>query len=214
MASVDLERLNRNVEDVRRRIVAACGRAGRDPDGVALVAVTKSLPEECLPAVRQAGLTDVGENRPVEGLRRVGSLEGVRRHMVGHVQTNKVGKTLEWAHVLHSVDRPELVAALVRRGCRIPVYLQVNVSGESTKGGWRPEEIASMSREGLNVAGLMTMAPAGSDARPHFRRLRELAGAYGWEGLSMGMSQDFEAAVEEGATVVRIGTALFEKVLI
>ena len=214
MPSVDLERLKRNVEEVRRRIDAACGRAGRDPAGVTLVAVTKTLPAECIPAVREAGLTDVGENRPVEALRRVGSLEGFRRHMVGHVQTNKVGKTLEWAHVLHSVDRPELVSALVRRRCGIPVYLQVNVSGEATKGGWRPGDVLSAAREGLNVAGLMTMAPAGSDARPHFRRLRELAGTCGLEGLSMGMSQDFEAAVEEGATCVRIGTTLFEQVLI
>ncbi len=211
------ERLRANLKSVRDRIAAACGRAGRDPSGVTLVVVTKSIPAELIPGLAEFGVTDVGENRAAEGLQRVGGLSGIRRHMIGHLQTNKVGKALQWADVLHSVDRPSLAAELSKHNKRIPVFVQVNVSGEASKGGFRPEETGAAvadARRSLDVAGLMTMAPAGADARPHFRRLRELARELGLPGLSMGMTQDFEAAVEEGATLVRIGTAIFDGVLI
>lgn len=177
--------------------------------------VTKYIPAEAIPALAGAGVTDVGENRPVEGLERVGRLTGFRRHMIGHIQTNKLRKVLAWADVLHSVDRPALVAELCRSNTKAPVYVQINVSGEGTKGGFAPgeaEAAVAEARRGLDVVGLMTMAPHGADARPVFRRLRELAGRCGLAGLSMGMTQDFEAAVEEGATTVRIGSAIFEGV--
>jgi uncharacterized pyridoxal phosphate-containing UPF0001 family protein len=135
--------------------------------------------------------------------------------MVGHLQTNKVKKALEWADVLHSVDRRSLITELASHGARLPVYVQVNVSGEATKGGFRPEEAEAAvaeARRTLEVTGLMTMAPEGVDPRPHFRRLRELSGRCGLAGLSMGMTQDFEAAIEEGATCVRLGTAVFDGV--
>ena len=212
---MDADRLRRNVEDVRRRIAEACARAGRDPASVTLVVVTKTAPAEALPLLASAGVADIGENRPVEGLRRIGGLAGFRRHMVGHVQTNKVKKLLQWADVVHSVDRPKLVEELARQEKRPPVYVQVNVSGEAAKGGFRPEEVepaVDAARRSLDVQGLMTMAPEGGDARPVFRRLRELAGRCGLAGLSMGMTQDFEVAVEEGATCVRVGTAVFEGV--
>lgn len=213
---MDLGRLSANLEAVRARIAEACRRAGRDPSAVTLVVVTKTAPVELIPKLSALGVTDVGEHRPVEGLRRVGPLRQFRRHMIGHIQTNKLRKTLEWADVIHSLDRPALIEAMARTEPKRPVYVQVNVSGEPTKGGFRPEEVgdavAAARRAGLEVLGLMTMAPRGGEARSFFRRLRELGIREGLAGLSMGMSEDFEAAVEEGATLVRIGSAVFEGV--
>jgi hypothetical protein len=207
--------LRRNVEEVRARIGAACARAGRAAEDVVLVAVTKSAPVELIPRLLEAGVKDVAENRPIEGGKRIGSLAGVRRHLIGHLQTNKAAKALTWADVIHSVDRPALVEELSRRSPGLPVFLQVNVSGEASKGGFRPEELPGAlraARATLRVEGLMTMAPIEGDPRPHFRALRELAASQGLKGLSMGMSGDFEAAVEEGATHVRVGSRLFEGV--
>lgn len=208
-------RLQENLSGVRRRIEAACSRAGRDPAQVTLVVVTKTIPAGAIPGLASLGIRDIGENRPVEGLERLGKLSSFRRHMIGHLQTNKVGKALGWADVLHSADRPSLLAALSNQSRKIPVFLQVNVSGEASKGGFRPEEVeaaAAEARRSLDIVGLMTMAPLGVPARPFFRRLRELSGRCGLPQLSMGMTPDFEEAVEEGATCVRIGSAIFEGV--
>jgi PLP dependent protein len=213
---------SRSIAEVRQRIAAACRRAARDPSEVQLVAVTKYLPVGELEGLASQGITDVGEHRVLESLeRRTQVRAGYRWHMIGHVQTNKVKKLLEWADVLHSVDRLELAVALekelVKRGRRLPAYVQVNVSGETTKGGFGPADAEAAvleirrSAPHLELLGLMTMAPEGTDARPHFRRLRELAGRCAVPGLSMGMSQDYEAAIEEGATCVRVGTALFSR---
>lgn len=213
----DLVRLRSNLDAVRGRMAAACARAGRDPRSVTLVVVTKSVPRELIPQLSGLGVTDIGENRAVEGLERVGGLSGFRRHMIGHLQTNKAAKALQWADAIHSVDRASLVRELSRHQRKVPVFVQVNVSGEATKGGFPPEETEAAvaeARKALDVVGLMTMAPEGADARPHFRRLRELAARAGLRNLSMGMTQDFEAAVEEGATHVRVGTAIFDGVLI
>ncbi|HXX92608.1 MAG TPA: YggS family pyridoxal phosphate-dependent enzyme [Planctomycetota bacterium] len=214
---MDLDRLRKNLAEVRERIQAACRRAGRDPGQVTLVVVTKSAPPEVIPALAELGVTEMGENRALEGLSRLGSLKGVRRHMIGHLQTNKVRKVLEWADVIHSVDRPSLLAELGRHNTRPPVFVQVNISGEATKGGFPPGLAPQAVREAARtheVLGLMTMAPRGGDPRACFRSLRELSGRCGVGGLSMGMTEDFEAAVEEGATIVRIGSAIFEGVLL
>jgi len=213
----DLGRLRSNVDGVRARIAAACARAGRNPSSVTLVVVTKSIPKELIPRLSDFGVTDIGENRPVEGADRVAGLGGYRRHMIGHLQTNKAAKALQWADLIHSVDRPSLVQELARNQRKVPVFVQVNVSGEASKGGFSPEEAGAAvaeARRTLDVVGLMTMAPEGADARPHFRRLRELAVRSGLEKLSMGMTQDFETAVEEGATHVRVGTAIFDGVIV
>lgn len=213
MSTLDLGRVRANLDDVRRRIDAACRRAGRKSEEITFVVVTKSIPGEQISKLAEAGVTDIGENRAAEAGERLAGARGMRRHMIGHLQTNKTRKALAWADVLHSVDRPSLVEALIAANAAIPCYVQVNVSGEATKGGFRPEDVAAAvaaARKGLRVEGLMTMAPEGEDARPHFRRLRSLAEREGLGGLSMGMSQDFEAAVEEGATLVRIGSAVFE----
>ncbi len=217
--NVRVEILRANLDAVRRRIGEACRRAGRDPGEVTLVVVTKSIPQGLIPALHPLGVQDIGENRPLEGLARVGGLTQFRRHMIGHVQTNKLRKVLEWADVLHSVDRPSLALELARDDKKRPgLFLQVNVSGEASKGGYTPgrvgEVVASARAAGLDVRGLMTMAPEGEDARPVFRRLRELAAESGLRELSMGMTQDFETAVEEGATCVRVGTAIFHRVLL
>jgi pyridoxal phosphate enzyme (YggS family) len=212
---VNLSRLHVNLDNVRRRIAEACGRVRRDPATVTLIVVTKSAPAEILPRLAEFGVTDIGENRPVEALERVGKLTGYRRHMIGHLQTNKVAKALAWAEVIHSVDRDSLAAELRRQQKRVPVFVQINVSGETSKGGYGPaqaEEAVARARQGLDVVGLMTMAPEGVDARPHFRALRDLAARVKLVQLSMGMTQDFEIAVEEGATHVRVGTAVFEGV--
>lgn len=213
----DLDRLRSNLEGVRARIAAACARARRDPAAVTLVVVTKSVPRELIPWLAGLGVTDIGENRAVEGLDRVGSLGGFRRHMIGHLQTNKVVKALAWADTIHSVDRASLVGELAKHQRKVPVFVQVNVSGEASKGGFSPDGVEAAvadARRSLDVVGLMTMAPEGAEARPLFRRLRELASRVGLTQLSMGMTQDFEVAVEEGATHVRVGTAIFNGVLV
>jgi len=214
---MDLERLRANLEGVRRRIDLATRRAGRAEGSVTLIVVTKSAPAAVIARLGELGVGDIGENRAVEGLERVGWLTGFRRHLIGHLQTNKVKKALGWADVLHSVDRPALLEELRRHPRLPPVYIQVNVSGEASKGGYRPEEAKealAQARLFLDVQGLMTMAPEGPGARVHFRKLRDLAQALGLAGLSMGMSGDFEEAVLEGATAVRIGSAIFEGVLL
>jgi len=208
------------LQHVRERFEAACHRAGREPSEIQLVVVTKSAPLSMFPELAALGIRDVGENRVLEALsRRTQTSAPFVWHMVGHVQTNKARKLLEWTDVLHSVDRNELAAELekhlARSNRRLPCYVQVNVSGEATKGGYREQEVDAAVGGLLQLAphlellGLMTMAPEGQDARPHFRRLRELAVRCGLLGLSMGMSQDFEVAIEEGATCIRIGSALF-----
>jgi len=214
---MDLGRLQANLENVRGRIAAACARRGRDSSSVTLMVVTKGAPPECIPPLAGLGVTDIGENRPVEALARVGTLSQFRRHMIGHLQTNKVKKVLDWADAIHSVDRPSLLAELGRHNKRPPVFVQVNVSGEASKGGYGPgdaEGAVLEARRTHEVLGLMTMAPRGGDARACFRSLSSLAVRCGVAGLSMGMTEDFEAAVEEGATIVRIGSAVFEGVLV
>ena len=221
-----------NLASVRRRILTACDRAGRDPGSVTLVAVTKSVGVEAALELARLGVEDFGENRPDELSRKRSAFEAVgvrvRWHMIGHLQTNKLLRALPRIDVLHSLDRTSLAQALTAElsrsaGPRLPVLVQVNVSGEASKGGFGEiglwDALAAVRAVGrLSIRGLMTMAPAAADpesSRPVFRRLRELrdeAHARGYLGgldLSMGMSLDFEIAVEEGATLLRVGSTLF-----
>lgn len=227
-----MEKLTDNLARVRERVRQAAERAGRDPDEVTIVAVTKGVDADVVQAALDAGITDVGENRVQEARSKFPQLQlnpGVRRHMIGHLQTNKVRHALQLFDMFHSLDRPSLAAELSRRAVAqnlvVPVLVQVNVAVEPTKHGVAPDELLDFVREtaelpGLRIEGLMTMAPYAEDpetVRPVFRRLRELSEQVadaGFEGvrmqcLSMGMSNDFEVAVEEGSTLVRIGTALF-----
>jgi pyridoxal phosphate enzyme (YggS family) len=219
-----------NVEQVRQRVAAAARRSGRDPADVTIIAVTKTRTVEEMQQVVAAGITHLGENRVQELKAKYPAFGGdITWHLIGTLQTNKAKAALEMAGLIHSLDRDSLAEELARlaerRGAPCQVLVQVNVSGEASKHGVDPAELPAflrrVSRYGvLQVQGLMTMAPLVADpeaARPYFRRLRQLAEALRQEGLpnvdlkhlSMGMSGDFEVAVEEGATLVRIGTALF-----
>ena len=201
----DLARLQTNAESVRRRVVDACARAGRDPKGVTILPVTKYVGPEIAAALLDLGFADLAENRAIEGGEKASRAGRTATwHFVGHLQTNKVGKALAWCSWIHSVDRRDLAAALERHlivnNRRLPSFVQVNVSGEKTKGGLAPAEVppflawASKECPHLEIRGLMTMAPEEEEperARPVFRTLRELASAAGLRGLSMGMSHDF-----------------------
>ncbi len=221
---MDRERLAANVQLVRERIAAACKRAGRPTGDVTLVAITKYVGPEIIAALSDCGITDCGENRVLEGVERIAKVgPRFRWHFVGHVQTNKVRHAIDRFEVFHSIDRWELASELERQAkqhTRTTVgFVQVNVSGEGTKGGATPDEtpalVGRINREcpSIQIAGLMTMAPHAQSpeaSRPHFRRLREVRDQCGLSGLSMGMTADFEVAIEEGATHVRVGSALFE----
>jgi hypothetical protein len=226
-----LETIARNLTEVRRRIAAAAARAGRDPAAVGLVAVTKDVPLDAVAAAVASGVTDIGENRYQEARSKIAALAGrpVRWHFIGHLQRNKVKYVVECFNIIHSLDSLELAVEIDRRAQatsgagRVPVLVEVNVGGEATKFGVAPEGAVELvlraaALPGLDVQGLMTIAPQAGDpeaARLHFRRLRLLAAAVPGAGgpvlrhLSMGMSDDFEVAVEEGATLVRVGRAIF-----
>ena len=215
--------------DVKSRIAAACARAGRHPEDVEIVAVTKTHGEDVVREAWENGLSIVGENKVQEAAwKKPASVSGPSWHLIGHLQGNKVRPALELFDFIHSVDSVKLAdrinAIADEIGARPHVLLEVNVSGEKSKSGLKPEDVESTIRHilaacpRLTVEGLMTMAPFSEnpeDARPYFRRLRELrdeleaALSVGLPRLSMGMSGDYEVAVEEGATWVRLGTVLF-----
>jgi pyridoxal phosphate enzyme (YggS family) len=210
------------VEDVRRRITSACERSGRAPEEVTLVAVTKGVAPKAIREAVDAGVRHLGENRVQEAEAKQRALGDIDRlvtwHMVGHLQTNKVKLAMGLFAIIHSVDSFHLAEAISKRSsARRPILLEVNVSEEPSKYGFTPDELprqyaAIAQLPALDVRGLMTVAPQTANAenmRPHFRRLREAAERLGLQELSMGMSDDFEVAVEEGATHLRIGRAIF-----
>ncbi|WP_200760100.1 YggS family pyridoxal phosphate-dependent enzyme [Effusibacillus dendaii] len=211
---------------VRERIRTACERVKRSPDEVTLIAVTKYVDVEATRELIEAGLTDLGENRLQQALPKLTLLaDAARWHFIGSLQTNKVKDVLPYFSVIHSLDRLSLAKEIQKQAEKLDIQasclVQVNISGESTKSGLSPNEVRDFLEETIrlpriHVCGLMTMAPAVHDpqeTRPFFRGLRELrdtlkADFPGLEHLSMGMSGDFEVAVEEGATLVRVGSLL------
>lgn len=214
------------VERVRERIAAAAERAGRQAAAARLVAVSKGAPLELMRQALDAGQLDFGENRVPEALAKQGQLgPEVRWHFVGRLQRNKVRPLLDFVGLIHSVDRVELAQEIDRRASGpVEVLVEVNTSGEPHKAGMNPEDLHDLLEDlsgmaGLRVTGLMTMAPRVSspeEARPFFRRLarmrddmQKLFPQMPVHHLSMGMSQDYEIAVEEGATLVRVGEAIF-----
>ena len=231
-ALMNLDILRSNWLHVHERIAEACRRSGREAGSVRLVAVTKRHPVEWVPPLVALGATDLGENYPQELWAKVEALPDlhVNWHLIGHLQTNKAKKTFRLVRMIHSVDSLKLLRVLdeLARGATNPppVCLQVNTSEEDAKHGWSAESLLRDAEEiaacrGIPVAGLMTMAALGTDAesaRPSFVALRELRDSLRARTglplpeLSMGMSGDFETAIEEGATLVRIGSALFEGV--
>lgn len=211
-----------NLERVRDRIEAACQRAGRTSSGVTLIGVTKTVGVEAVVEAYEAGLRDFGENRVQEAVAKIEAVERLgfqpRWHMIGHLQTNKVKLAAGRFGIIHSVDSVRLAREISRRyESLVPVLLEVNVAQDAAKFGFAPEEVAAALREiavlpHLDTQGLMTIAPQTTnpeDTRPIFRRLRELRDELALKELSMGMSGDFEVALEEGATMIRVGTAIF-----
>lgn len=215
------------LELLKKQIAEACARVGRDPAGVTLVAVTKNHPVAVVQEALTAGQLDIGENYVQEMKTKVEELgSGPRWHFIGTLQRNKVKFIAPWVHLIHTVDDPRLAEEIDKRaaqvGRRIPILLQVNVAGEAAKGGCAPEQardlaLAASKLAHVEVRGLMTMPPfwPAEQVRPFFRELRRLRDQLQSEtslrlpDLSMGMSADFEVAIEEGATLIRVGTALF-----
>jgi hypothetical protein len=222
----------RNLADVKARIAAAAGRAGRDPAAITLVAVSKTFGPELVRAAWEAGQRDFGENKVQEAERKIAEtadLAGIRWHLIGHLQSNKARKAAAGFAAIHSVDSLELLrrldAGAAERGASPEILVQADLAGEATKFGAPEAEIEALTRAALDcravrLRGLMLVPPWNEnqeETRPWFVRLRSLRDdlvgrgipAAALEHLSMGMSHDFEAAIEEGATMVRVGTAIF-----
>jgi PLP dependent protein len=238
-----IDSMTEQIAAIRARIEQAAARSGRDPEQIRLIGVTKTHPVELVARALAAGIHDVGENRVQEAEQKIALLAAerpqLRWHLIGHLQSNKARKAARLFDWVHSVDSLRLAQALSRahEDGAIPqptqVLLQVNVSGEASKEGFdlasweeRPDALAAFIADagtiaalpGLQVRGLMTIAPIGSpdEARPHFRRTRmlrdllcERIAQADWSQLSMGMTDDFEVAIEEGSSMVRIGRAIF-----
>jgi len=219
-----------NIEKIRQRIAAACARSGREPHSVALMAVTKTVPAERILQAVDTGITLLGENYVQEAREKHELLGGrARMHLIGHLQTNKAKYAVRLFDCVHSVDRLELAQELNKRAKAVnrtmDILIEVNVSGEETKNGVSPAQVRELigriaGLENLSVRGLMTMAPYSDDpetSRPYFQALRQLRDDIAREEiprvqmaeLSMGMTDDFEVAIEEGSTIVRIGRAIF-----
>jgi hypothetical protein len=226
--------LSESIALIRRKIAAAARRAGRRPEEISLMAVSKTHPPESIREAHAAGLRVFGENRVQEFAGKAAALAdlaGAEWHMIGHLQTNKAGKAAELFSAVDSVDSVKLAekldAAARSLGKKLGVLIEINVGGESAKSGVPPHSreleellLAAPRFEALEFRGLMTVPPFTDDpedARPYFRNLRELRvaiaarklPAVGMDVLSMGMSHDFEVAIEEGSTCVRVGTAIF-----
>ena len=220
--------LPENLSSIQQRIRSACNRCDREPNSVTLLAVTKTQPPEMVAATAELGLVLFGENKVQEAKAKIPLCSGkLRWHFIGHLQSNKCRDAVQLFQMIQSVDSFSLAREISRRAGEaaktMPILLEVNLAGEASKFGYKPEqllaelkEINALSR--IEIHGLMTVPPWSPDAensRPHFRKLRELKmrceevlGAP-LPHLSMGMSGDFEVAIEEGATIIRIGTALF-----
>jgi PLP dependent protein len=213
-----MESVRTNLERVRERMARAAERSGRRPDDILLIGVSKTVPAERIGEAIAAGLPALGENRVQEAREKFRLLgRPIPWHLVGHLQSNKVKDALEIFDLIHSLDRIELAREIDRRAAKpVDVLVQVNVAGEASKTGFAPDDVkpaldalAAFTR--VRVRGLMALPPlAEAEAtRPWFRALRQLRDDAGLAELSMGMSGDFETAIEEGATMVRVGTAIF-----
>jgi len=223
----------RNLQSVRSRVDAAARRADRDPTNIRLIAVSKTFSADAVRAASSAGQVDFGENKVQEGLQKIGDTADIkiRWHLIGHLQSNKAKKAATAFHYIHSIDSIELLrkidGAAAEAGAAPEILVQVDLAGEATKFGAATDAArrivdATQALRAARMTGLMLIPPWSEDqeqTRPWFTRLRELRDQWVTEGvpraslaqLSMGMSHDFEAAIEEGATMVRVGTAIFGK---
>jgi len=204
-----------NLAAVEKRIAGACARAGRQRSDVTLVAVSKTFPADRVTEAIAAGATNIGENRVQEARDKKPQVRGnARWHLIGHLQSNKAKDAARIFDVIETVDSVELAQKIARASDSArDVLIEVNIGEEAQKHGVVPSGVESVVRQvrevsGIRLIGLMAIPPVG-DSRPHFRRLRALRDQLGLEHLSMGMSEDFEIAIEEGSTMVRIGRAIF-----
>lgn len=226
--------IRKNIESLKRRIATACSRIGRNPADIKVIAVTKTTTPEMIKEVMECGITDIGENRLQDATTKFNHLRqsgfSFYAHMVGHLQTNKALKAVEAFDLIQSVDSLKIASEINRQAAKKgkiqDILVQVNTSFEASKFGLKPEETLKVIKDifqfqNLKVKGLMTIAPLLDDsdkARPYFRKLRELKNsindlglrAYGLEVLSMGMTDDFEVAIEEGSNMIRVGRLIFE----
>ena len=224
------EQLASNIAHIRSAIAEAAQKAGRTTEEITLVAVSKTVPVELVRMAYNLGVVNFGENRVQDALPKIAEFhpQEVRWHMIGHLQSNKAGKVIGPFYCVQSVDSLHLAQTLNRyageHGTRLPILLQVNISGEASKEGISPVEVPEVARQilalsHLEVQGLMTIAPLVQDpeeVRPVFRglrilrdQLRDMMPQGVWQHLSMGMTDDYRIAIEEGATIVRIGRAIF-----
>ncbi len=219
-----------NIEQVRNNIMQACERVGRDPSEVTLIAVSKTKPVEMMREAMEVQQVDFGENKVQEIVRKAEEIpSGIRWHMIGHLQRNKVKQIVGTVNLIHSVDSLRLAetisAEAVKKKVSVPILIEVNVAGETSKFGTTCEETVDLIRQiavlpSVRIQGLMTIAPYVEDAeenRPVFQRLRQLSVDIAEKNinnvtmnvLSMGMTGDYQVAIEEGATMVRVGTGIF-----
>jgi hypothetical protein len=213
------DEIRANLGVVDARVEAACARAGRKREEVTLVAVSKTFPAEAVTNAIAAGATHVGENKVQEAREKKPLVDGnARWHLIGHLQSNKAKDAVRIFDVIETVDSVELAGkiakAAIAAGKRQEILLQVNIGREEQKSGAAPNDVPALAAEmaaidGVNLRGLMAIPPLDDDVRPHFRALRELQQRIGVAELSMGMSEDFEIAIEEGSTIVRVGRAIF-----
>lgn len=216
--------IRENIESVRQRIARSAEKAGRDPQEITFMAVTKTATVDQVKEGIECGLKDFGENRVQVAAQKIPCLSiytDIKWHMIGHLQTNKVKQAVELFHLVHSVDSIKLANEMNLRAIEVqktvPVFVEINVSGEETKYGIKEGEAEGLTEEirrlkGLELRGLMTMAPYSGDpeaSRPYFKKLKLMAESLKLKELSMGMSGDFEVAIEEGATILRVGSAIF-----
>jgi pyridoxal phosphate enzyme (YggS family) len=217
-----METLAQRLAEVRQRFARAADRAHRDPARILLLAVTKVFPAQVIRDAYALGLREFGENYVQEfeaKLPSVHDLAGARFHLIGHLQSNKSARAAEMFQCIQTVDSPKLARRLQETGQPLDILLEVKLSPEQAKAGASPGQLPDLvaavrACPNLRLLGLMTMPPWTADqelSRPYFRRLHELAVQHSLPHLSMGMSHDMEAAIEEGATIVRVGTALFGK---
>jgi PLP dependent protein len=211
----DVSEIGTRLAEVRERIAVAAKQAGRDPHDVQLVAVSKTVEPERIAAVVDAGQRVLGENRAQELLEHAGSLrrDDIEWHFIGRLQRNKVRSLAGIVTLWQSVDDHALVVELAKRVPGARVLLQVNLADEPQKGGCEPDAVPALADSarsaGLRVEGLMAVPPLAADPRPWFAMLRAIGAKLQLPQLSMGMSGDYEAAIAEGATIVRVGTSIF-----
>jgi pyridoxal phosphate enzyme (YggS family) len=223
--------IRENLEKIRQRIASSCAKAGRLPAEVTLICVSKNRTVEEIREVLEAGVRDIGENKVQEALSHYKAIasnhsgQSIKWHMVGHLQSNKARDAVRIFDLIHSIDSLKLAEEINRQAAKInkvqDILIEVKTSPEESKSGISDKEVQGLVKsviglKNLRLSGLMTMAPAVDDpekARPYFRKLRQLRDKFdGLRELSMGMSDDYQVAIEEGATMARIGRAIFEGV--